>query len=155
MGFSVRDRDLGYSALVKTLRELSGIEGPDVLVGVRAASAGADQVIIAASNEFGTNTSPERSYLRSTVEENRNRYLDELEQAVIDLISGFSTRGRIRLKRLGLRAVEDVQRKIVDLKVPPNAPSTIAAKGSTNPLIDTGRMRQSIDSVVTIDGEEV
>ena len=46
---------------------------------------------------------------------------------------------------LGEKVVADVQRKIVALKDPPNAPSTIAKKGSANPLIDTGRLRQSID----------
>jgi hypothetical protein len=35
------------------------------------------------------------------------------------------------------------------LDSPPNAPATVEAKfGQDNPLIDTGRLRQSIDSEV-------
>jgi hypothetical protein len=45
---------------------------------------------------------------------------------------------------LGAVGQGDVQKAIVDLKSPPNAQSTIDAKGSSNPLIDTGHMRQSV-----------
>ena len=45
---------------------------------------------------------------------------------------------------LGLKAAVDVQEKVLDVKQPPNAPRTIARKGSANPLIDTGHLRQSI-----------
>jgi len=37
-----------------------------------------------------------------------------------------------------------VQQRIVDLREPPNAPLTVARKGSSNPLIDTGQMRLSV-----------
>lgn len=37
-----------------------------------------------------------------------------------------------------------IQQRIVDLRRPPNAPYTIAMKGSSNPLIDTGQMRLSV-----------
>ena len=37
-----------------------------------------------------------------------------------------------------------VQAKIVEVKTPANAISTVVNKKSSNPLIDTGHMRQSI-----------
>ena len=45
---------------------------------------------------------------------------------------------------VGAYAQGEVQNSILDLKEPPNAPSTIAAKGSDDPLIDEGTMNQSV-----------
>jgi len=36
------------------------------------------------------------------------------------------------------------QRSIIDLRVPPNSPATVAAKKSSNPLVDTGKYVRSI-----------
>ena len=47
--------------------------------------------------------------------------------------------------RIGLLVKDAIQTRIKDLKEPPNAPYTIEQKGSSNPLIDTGHMRQSVD----------
>jgi len=48
------------------------------------------------------------------------------------------------LEQIGVVAVAAVQGYMTELNAPPNAPSTIAKKGSSNPLIDTGALRQSI-----------
>ena len=49
----------------------------------------------------------------------------------------------------------DVRRNITKLRTPPNAPATITKKGSSNPLIDTGTMRQSVRGRVIIHGMQV
>ena len=51
---------------------------------------------------------------------------------------------RVLCERLGAKMVADVQEKLTDINSPPNAPATIAKKGSSNPLIDTGGLRQRI-----------
>lgn len=143
----VIDRDLGFRAVVKRIGDLTS--DPFVVIGIRA-EEGSELVTYAAANEFGTDTIPERSYLRSTIDENRDRYFSEAGKAIRDHVNG--RRGiRQGMGRLGLRVVADVQRKITALREPPNAPSTIAQKGSDNPLIDTGRLRQSIDFEVRED----
>ena len=48
------------------------------------------------------------------------------------------------LEKVGVVAAAKVQVYMTELKTPPNAPSTIKKKGSSNPLIDTGAMRQSV-----------
>lgn len=48
------------------------------------------------------------------------------------------------LEIIGLTAVGAVKKYMTDLKTPPNAPSTIRKKKSSNPLIDTGAMRASV-----------
>ena len=47
-----------------------------------------------------------------------------------------------------------IQRKIVDGTFEPNAPSTIRKKGSSRPLIDTGRMRQSVNFIIRRKGAD-
>ena len=37
-----------------------------------------------------------------------------------------------------------ISKKIVDIKSPPNSPKTIEDKKSSNPLIDTGQLKNSI-----------
>ncbi|MEF2551313.1 hypothetical protein VQ042_08035 [Aurantimonas sp. A2-1-M11] len=48
------------------------------------------------------------------------------------------------LSRLGILAQGHVQQEITALRSPPNAPSTIRQKGSSNPLIHTGAMRAAV-----------
>ena len=159
---SLVDRDLGYDAIIESLLTIQKGD-PQVLVGVRS-EAGQDLVTYASANEFGVHGKiPERSFLRSTVDENVDEYSDLLGDAVDELVkpgsAGFLTRilsFKTKLSRVGLKAVGDIQRKIVEIKDPPNSPRTIALKrGKANPLIDTGRMRQSITSTVVLEGERI
>lgn len=138
---SVEDVDLGMDRLIA---DLLGLGVAEVYVGVRSGPEG-DLATIAAANEFGTSDGhvPERSFLRSTVDEKRGEYAEDLAKVVDDIIDGRGARPG--LSRIGVRAKADVQRKIRALRTPPNAASTVKQKGSSNPLIDTGRLRQSID----------
>ena len=52
------------------------------------------------------------------------------------------------LNAAGLAAQAEIQRAIIDLQDPPNADSTIEAKRSSNPLIDTAHMKNSVTYVV-------
>lgn len=48
------------------------------------------------------------------------------------------------IQQVGVVAAGAVQQYMTDLQYPPNAPSTIAQKGSSNPLIDSGALRASV-----------
>lgn len=54
------------------------------------------------------------------------------------------------LEMVGLVAAGAVKVYMTELKTPPNAASTIRKKKSSNPLIDTGAMRQSVTHKVSI-----
>lgn len=154
---AVTDKDLGYRDLMK---RLGGMHSTQVLVGVRSTGhelAISDEGIvgesldlaeIAAINEFGSSDGhvPERSFLRATIDQHRAEYARELEVAVERMIDGAPP--ALAYGRLGLRAVADVQARIRAHIPPPNAPSTIRRKGSSTPLIDTGRLIQSIDYTI-------
>ena len=57
------------------------------------------------------------------------------------------------LKELGIFQKDLMQAEITEGDFVPNAPSTVRRKGSSKPLIDTGRMRQSVDYVIKPKGE--
>lgn len=107
-------------------------------------------LLVAAVQEFGSTDGriPERSYLRATVvkEAEKFRKFWRSDHAR-DLLMGEGNADLI-LNLLGQLAQAEVQKTIIKIKEPPNAPATIAAKGSSNPLVDTGLLRQSIRYVV-------
>jgi len=119
-------------------------------------------LVIAAANEFGrrsrnarrgSGTSmtrtrrvghhPERSYLRAWFDENVDVLQATMERLIGQVVEGKIS-GRAALETIGGYVVTHVQAYMVDLKTPPNAPSTIARKGSSNPLIDTGQLKDAI-----------
>ena len=115
--------------------------------------------LIAASNEFGTKKIPERSFMRSTMGEQKNAYNKILKLIANDVLYNKKSLSQL-LGKLGLRVERDIKKKITDITEPPNAPSTIRAKQNKRmksankkwetpkPLIDTGQMRASIIHVV-------
>ncbi len=169
----VKDTDKGFRGLVEAL---GSAKAAYVVVGVRqekgamrlrrtgepgARKAVADataptMVMIATVNEFGSDDGriPERSFMRSTFDENETKYRARLTKGVrqaIDAALVKSGAGPMvatlerALQLTGVVVARDVQEKIRDLKDPPNAEYTIQQKGSSSPLQDSGRLRQSID----------
>lgn len=142
-------------AFLKSIENLSK-NTPYVKIGILKNRFGdqksGDETIIATlgevaiSNEFGSPERgiPERSYIRSTFDENKEKWLGLMSRQIDKLIEGKTTEEKI-LATMGEHIKSEIQRKIVDLRTPPNSPETIAKKGSSNPLIDTGQLRQSID----------
>lgn len=170
MPATFQDTDLGYDALLATLGDMGDAA---VYVGIlqdQGSELDEDGNITvagyAAVNEFGSadGSVPERSFLRSTVDANGRVYESELQAVAVEAIdaavrslsSGQAEATLERgLGRVGARAARDVQLTIRDLRDPPNAPSTLAGKyPGDNPLIETGRMRQSISFAVAMDGGE-
>jgi hypothetical protein len=154
-------KDKGFAALFKRAQE---IKKSYVRVGVLADSdkgglhvLGGDLTAaeIAAVLEFGTEDGsiPARPVVRSTFDEKRNELIEmgkKLMTAVID--------GKMSIKAaldiLGLSLVTAMKLKITSGPgvPPPNAQSTIRAKGSSRPWVDTGRLLNSFTWSVVIDG---
>lgn len=124
-----------------------GAGGPTrVKVGFPAGTANVDKAIW---NEFGTRGGgwggpiPERPFMRNAMRDNGRKYEDAMKSSVAALLSSKTTI-KVVLSKLGVMASGDIQKEITALKSPPNSPVTIALKGSSNPLIDTGEMRASV-----------
>ncbi|MGX7417806.1 hypothetical protein ACWOFR_03270 [Carnobacterium gallinarum] len=88
-------------------------------------------------------TIPERSFLRSTFDEKEEEWQKFFSKQIDDLIKSASSADSI-YERLGAKAASDVQKKIKSISSPSNSPTTVASKGTNNPLINTGRLRQSV-----------
>ena len=140
---SVTDKDKGWRAITRELKKL-GVAS--LTVGVQGNApghpSGQNMADIATWNEFGTETAPARSFLRSTFDK-AGYYETELTGLAKRVGAELTARRALRI--LGMKITSDVKSTIVNLKEPPNAASTIAEKGSSNPLVDTGKLRQSID----------
>lgn len=131
-------------------REMIRDTAPMVKVGVQSDAGShkgkkkkATVVDIAIFNEFGTRTIPERSFIRSTADEQRRAVADIAEKELDRILTGKSTINE-SLRIMGEFMEGRIKRKIIDLRTPPNAPATIARKKSSNPLIDTGQLKNVI-----------
>lgn len=139
--------------LQKILKELADKE---VRVGFQQGKTteedGTDVCDIAAWNELGTVNMPSRPFLRMSVDDNSDKINSFMSAQKRSIINGEPA-DRI-LKKIGIFQKDLIQEKITEGSFAPNAPSTIKAKGSSKPLIDTGRMRQSVNFEIKQKGSD-
>ncbi len=135
----------------KLKKELEKLQNIEVCAGFQHGKAteddGTDICDIAAWNEFGTSNIPSRPFIRDAVDNNGEQVAKMLQQEMAAVLNGESTTETL-CKKAGLKMKDIIQESIKDGDFAPNAASTIARKGSSHPLIDTGRMRQSVMYVV-------
>lgn len=135
--------------LDKILQQLDLTDGARVVVGVpkstppREDTDDVTMAEVAFFNEFGTRTIPERSFLRATVDKNREKYF-RIHEKLIDSFYLGQANARVALGLLGEQAKADVQATITAGVPPPNADVTAERKKSSKTLVDTGALRQSI-----------
>lgn len=130
----------------KLLKELGQLE---VRIGIQQGETnedGVDLVDIAMFNELGTVHIPSRPFLRDSVDANGdqiNTFLQAMKKELLQDASAEEVLNKIGAFQKGL-----VQEQIVKGDFAPNSEETIRRKGSDTPLVDTGRMRQSINFVI-------
>lgn len=100
-------------------------------------------------NEFGTHEEgleavPARPFLRTGLHDNIGKYRGLFKTVIKNVLLQRITADQAVFV-IGETAVADVKAKIVSISSPPNEPSTRRRKGSSNPLIDTGALRQHIN----------
>ena len=120
--------------------------------GKVAEDDGADVCDVAAWNEFGTVSIPARPFMREGIDRNVDGISDMLKSEGQALMNGQSSAEHLT-KTLGLKMKDVIQGSITEGTWTPNAPSTISHKKSSKPLIDTGRMRQSVEYIIRQKGE--
>jgi hypothetical protein len=158
------DKDLGYNAI---LREMGRARNSWVDVGYWGEKAHGDGEptipYIASVHEFGTKPGtepviPERSFIRSTADENRQKYQELLDKGLLRIIMRKGTVKSV-LAGTGEIILSDIRAKLTkgDPQWPPLAESTIAGRkhGGTQPLFDTGTLAKSGGTRVVIDGAQV
>ncbi len=148
MGTEVIDRITAEGRqFQQMLKDLAKLE---VRIGFQHGQAteedGTDICDVAAWNELGTVKSPSRPFLRKSVDENEEKINHFLQSKKADLLQGKAAEQV--LKEIGIFQKDLIQEKITEGSFTPNAASTVRKKGSNKPLIDTGRMRQSVNYVI-------
>lgn len=104
---------------------------------------------VAHDNEFGTSTIPPRPFFRNAIKDKSKEWLELFRD------TQFKTKDMLKtLGIVGTIAKDDIATSITDLSSPPNAPYTVKQKGSSNPLIDTGLMRNSVSYEITEKGKK-
>lgn len=86
---------------------------------------------------------PERSFLRAGHDEYINEVLKETEKIISSVINGKMSTEQY-LNTVGQMLSSKIKTFARDLSSPPNSGITSSAKGSSNPLVDTGAMIEGI-----------
>ena len=119
----------------------------DILVGVPKNAEpypdGTSVAMVGATHEFGGGNVPERSFLRSSFDEHQKKYIKMAQKLIKKAVDKG---GDIEMvaELIGTEAAADVVDNINAIQTPPNTDATILRKGSSNPLVDTGHLKQSI-----------
>lgn len=148
MSVRVESKDHGANALVKAMQEAQGVT---LKVGVLEGGESHGTLSVgevAAFHEFGTATIPERSFIRAWYDESLERNKQAFRAVMKSVTRGEITTAQA-FGQLGALFVADIQKRIVEHIPPPLADSTIKAKGSSTPLVDTGQLKASITYEVT------
>lgn len=86
---------------------------------------------------------PERSFLRNGFDSVHEKILDNASR-ILSLVLEGQFKADTFLNTLGLGLATEIKKYAIDLKAPANHPFTIENKGSTNPLVDSGNLVDSI-----------
>lgn len=147
----------------KVKSQIAGISGKSVQVGANSANAW-----LAAIHEYGctikvtpkmraylhsqglhlkadttTIKIPERSFLRSGHDKYIDKVLDITEKAIGQVISGKMTEQQF-IDLVGEQMATHIKTYMRDLSSPANHSFTVEQKGSSNPLVHTGQLIESI-----------
>ena len=86
---------------------------------------------------------PERSFIRNGHDENVDRILTQTGRAIGQVLAGKLSVDDL-LDLYGEQMATAIKTYMRDLSSPANHPYTVEQKGSSNPLIDTGQLLESI-----------
>ena len=148
----VKDIDRGYK---KAMDVISGLYSCYTSVGLHAGEKrkdGGDLPMIGSVHEFGVDKTvngrriliPERSWMRSWVDKNKKASADLAQVLYKQILDGKITVMQ-GVGLIGEFAVGGIQQNIDKIMEPPLKPATIAKKGSSKPLIDSGQMKGSVE----------
>jgi hypothetical protein len=107
---------------------------------------------IATFHEFGTQTVPQRSFIRAWFDEGQDEHQRVIREELDAAAKGVPL--QTALERIALRLEGSCKQRMAQGIPPPLSPVTVARKGSSTPLIDTGQLRGAIRARVSNGGEE-
>ena len=154
---TVVDKDTGLKRIEEDISLLDKVE---IWVGIqegtktriqsrkkRKQKAGVSIAQYGAYNEYGTRHIPQRSFIRSSFDENMRSVTKFLNRQYGLVIDGKKT-VKEGAGAVGQLVQDNIKKKIREIVSPPNSPKTIKMKKSSKPLIDFGQLFASIRYVL-------
>lgn len=154
MGVKVIERDFGWRRIqdeVKKMKNSYVKIGVLSGAGVYEASKGERKNLadVATWNEFGTLKIPSRPFMRDAFDQNVAKLRTFISKQQEAIYAGKSTT-KNSLELLGIWFKDKIQDTIEKGNFAQNSEFTKAQKGSDKPLIDTGRLKNSIQHEVKV-----
>ena len=122
----------------KILNDIARLDGTVVSAGVMDSK----NATKAAINEYGTSKIPQRPFMRTAVSRHGKSWGEKSAKAVQSVMKGMPISQATEL--VGMQMKSDISSTLTNGPWTPNSAVTIAKKGSSRPLIDTGELRASI-----------
>lgn len=143
--------EMNLKAIIKDLPQYK------LMVGIPADKnnnkKGGDNIAHYASiNEFGSFSKPRipsRPFMRNTFKGDSMNKISKKAQVLLKQVASENANAKLFMDKLGFMIAGQVRDNITHGDYVPNSKITIAKKGSSKPLIDTGTMRRAITSWVT------
>jgi hypothetical protein len=140
-------------ALKEIYERLSTATKTEIAVGFPAGKAqaypdGTPVALVAAFNVFGTKDIPSRDFMalaKSAIIEKTSPIMAEIGRLELE---GKDKEVDALRQAAGIAGADAIKAAIIALDSPPNAPGTIMKKKSSNPLIDTSHMKDSVTFVI-------
>ncbi len=131
-------------AYLRTTSDKLG-DGADVAVGFFEGDTypdGTSVAMVAAIQEWGAPSRgiPPRPFMRPTVEDHADEWPDQIAEALE--VSGMDAEKALEI--MGGVIQREIREAIQAVTSPPLKPATVRRKGFEKPLIDSGRMFQSV-----------
>lgn len=142
MSFKRKKINGGVEGLLKRVRTPGTVDVGIIDAGPHP-SGDLNVASIGFAHEFGTAIIPERSFMRSTTKEKKKEIV-KLQGKLLKKVQSGEMSTEKALGLVGAFVAGLMSKKIVDIKSPANSPTTIVRKGSSNPLVDTGQLKNSI-----------
>jgi hypothetical protein len=146
---TIKDEDLGFDDL---LEEMEDKKADHVAVGLLG-DLESEIVNIGFWNEWGTKNIPSRPFIRQTFD-TRQAKLKKISSVLYGKVLDGDLSKKEALEILGDSFLIEIRKAIEAREFEPNASGTIKRKGSDLPLVDTGRLQQSLDLQVRKRGQE-
>lgn len=142
MNVKIKDLQIARDIIRKELKSLATRKNATIGIHEDAGmhEGGITNAQLGATLNYGTDKIPPRPWLVPGAESGRKEQIEAFAETFVK--TGGNSEAA--LEAAAATAVGNVQQYMTDLKDPPNAPSTIAKKGSSNPLINTGSLRSSV-----------
>lgn len=141
-GIEVKHKNAGWFS--KTLTQFKRLAGKEIAVGFPKGKAGAypdgqSVIEVAAKNCFGIGV-PRRDFMAESKMTIADGTKPLIREAMLASSQGKNKVTNAMLEAAGQKGADIIKETIRDGDWQPNSEVTIARKGSSKPLIDTGRM---------------